>query len=102
MLRKGYENQPTGIQFMEGRIQLSKAQLASELNAQSASKRPKSRHQDRVAILGAHRDVPLRQDVVAIGYRLPVAQPKPGEGLPDSHMEVGVHLVERFPVAVQT
>src|SRR5450432_8493 len=80
----------------------SKLNFGSKLNAQTTSERSKRRDQHGSPVLAIQRHIPLRQNVVAVRYRLPMARAKLGQGLADAHVEVGIHLVDRLAVSVQT
>src|SRR4051812_33338295 len=80
---------------MEGNIQLSKAQICLELNAQTTPERAERRHQYGAAILRIQGDVALCKHIVAIRASLPPAGAELGEGLSYTDVEVRIHLVER-------
>src|ERR1700722_3320703 len=71
-----------------------------KLDAQPASERPERRDNGRSAVRRVQGDVPLSQNIVAIGDSLPPAQAEPRKGLADPDMEVRIHPVLRRAVAV--
>src|SRR5258708_6847437 len=96
------ESELTVSTLWKGRLQLSEPLNTLELHAQSASERPEGGNQHRTTVLRIHRDITLSEEVVAIGYGLPVARSKFGQRLAHTHMEERNHLEERLAIGVQT
>ena len=59
------------ILFLEGQIQLSRTKKFLELNAESPSKCPERGYSNDSAVPAVGRDIPLRQQIVAIGNGFP-------------------------------
>src|SRR4029077_373456 len=68
------------LHFLEGYLQLSKP---LKLQAESTPESPERRHQGHLPVPRLQRDITLRQQVVAVGYRLPPPRPKLRKLLPD-------------------
>ena len=93
------DRQPRTYTLWKGPYSFLEPELVLKLDAQTTSKRPKRRNQHSLPILAVQGDVALRQNIVAIGDRLPAAQAKSRQRLADTDVQIGVHLVQRLAVA---
>src|SRR5215475_5680622 len=90
------------IHFMVLPLQLSKTKYYLKLHTQPAPDRPKRRYKDCRTVSCDHRNVPLRQQIVAIRDCFPVSEPEMGQLLPHGNVQKGIHLEHRFPVIVES